>query len=98
MNQKSSETPTSILIFYNSSMNLCKIPYPKNYKSLRLFVTYIREFQLKRYKLLNELNGKNPLNPWFELCNSTLQTIYVLMLQSIVRSKPKFLIWNLSKK
>lgn len=79
-------------------MNLRKIPYPKNYKSLRLFVTYIREFQLKRYKLLNELSGKNPLNSWFELCNETVRTMYVLMLQSIVRSKPKLLIWKLSKK
>ena len=65
-----------------------KLPYPHDYKSLRLFVRWFRIHQMYRYGTLNELSGKSPLKPPFKLSNNYLTDLYRDLLKSMVTMKP----------
>ena len=65
-----------------------KLPYPRSYKSLRLFVRWFRTHQAIRFKLLNELKFQNEIDDIFG--GDTMREPYYSLLQSIVDMKPIF--------
>lgn len=70
-----------------------KLPYPHDYKSLRLFVRWFREYQAIRFKLINELKFQNEIDDIFG--GDTMREPYYSLLQSIVDMKTVFLTWKI---
>lgn len=66
-----------------------KLPYPKDYKSLRLFVRWLRIHKSIRFKLLNELKYQKDIDDI--LGGDVMKEPYYSFLQSIVDMKPLFL-------